>query len=73
MSLEEAVSALAEPGEIVSGFITFVEIAHADGQYSIRVFPDGSSTIWKLEGIVNHAIANGYLETDDEDDEDDCA
>jgi hypothetical protein len=37
------------------------------------VFPDGSSTIWKLEGIVNHAIANGYLETDDEDDEDDCA
>lgn len=68
--IEEAISSTAEHGELVSGYVVFVELANADGTYSIKVIPDGSSTIWKLEGLVNHALNNGYLDDGEEEDED---
>lgn len=68
-SLEEAISATAGSGELVSGYIAFVEVANADGTYSIKVFTDGQSTVWKLEGLVNHALSNGYLDDNEEDDD----
>jgi hypothetical protein len=70
VSIEEALSETAGDGEIVSGYVAFVEIANADDTFSIKVFADGQSSIWKLEGLVNYAIANGYLDPDDEEDDD---
>ena len=56
-------------GRIVTGYALVAEVVNANDDYEIVTMTDGTSSPWKLEGLVNWAVSNGYLWGAPEEDE----
>ena len=65
--LQEAVGA----GRIITGYAVVAEIVNANDEYEIITMTDGTSSPWKIEGLVSYALNNGFLSmtTDEEPDD----
>jgi O-acetyl-ADP-ribose deacetylase (regulator of RNase III) len=69
--MDDVIAAQAGAGRIVTGWAVIAEAVNGDDAYEIVVITDGTSSPWKLEGLVNYALQNGYLTVDDDLDFDD--
>jgi hypothetical protein len=69
--MDDVIAAHAGTGRIVTGWAVIAETVNGDDAYEIVVVTDGTSSPWKLEGLVNYALQNGYLSMDDDFDLDD--
>lgn len=68
--VDDVIQALVGEGKIVTGWVAFAEVVTSKDEYEIVVMTDGTSSPWKLEGLVNYALANGYLTLPDSSEDD---
>jgi hypothetical protein len=76
INVDDVITATFGNGRIITGWVLIAEAVNSNDEYEIVVMNDGLSAPWKLEGLVNYAVNNGYLSMvemvdEDEDEEED--